>query len=62
MGLDKRLGVAALRKAYQMRQRGALPFLEKGRDGLIEGGKLGVAQDGDFEFGLRNAEGEVAGT
>ncbi len=50
-GLDQRLGVAVLAEAGEARRRGLAPVVEALRRLLLEGGELGVAEDGGLYFG-----------
>ena len=60
-GLDQGLGVAVLGKAAQVRGVGGLPLREQLGGGGVEGGELGVAEDGGLDVGGRDAKLAVAG-
>ena len=51
--LDQRLGLVALGDAFEARRVGRLPLREQLGDGCVEGGELGVAEDGGLDLGRR---------
>ena len=57
-GFDERLGMAVLGEAFEQRRVGLLPLGEELGRGVVEGGELGVAEDGGLD--LRDGELELA--
>ena len=60
-GFDQRLGMAVLGEALEARGVGLPPLREELGRGIVEGGELGVAEDGGLHLGDRESQLAVAG-